>query len=436
MKLKIRVTLFTILYCILCCSSSGLKKRIKTNKCKYTFVVNEVDTSSCPNAIQQLQADVYQPQTSVPASPYLPLQAPENIRGNPSEVKEWLTNMEKQLYEELQKSSTLNNTLTRHETSISTTEKKLQEYEKNLTMIFRMLRYLEGSLNEQGEASRQMDRKLSGVMLDVVEVNSVLSKKITVVDGNIRGKHIEVQSASSVTGCSVSPESVVFRDCADVQQRHKESGVYFITPTYSPCPIPVWCDMDTTNGGWLVIVKRQSGKVDFNRLWNEYKKGFGDLVDEFYIGNDNIFLLTNQRHYEVRIDLWDFNGNRVYALYKTFYIEGERDKYRLHIHGFEGSARDAMKTHDRVMFSTADNDNDGYQGYNCAQEWLAGWWYNNCWFAFLTGPYYNISNVRYRGISWNEWKHEQLARVEMKIRPNRSAPPSPDLQVSEKGKAP
>ncbi|XP_060560501.1 fibrinogen-like protein 1, partial [Ruditapes philippinarum] len=217
-------------------------------------------------------------------------------------------------------------------------------------------------------------------------------------------------------------------DCADVFKRHKVSGVYYVTPSYAPCPIPVWCDMDTTLGGWLLILKRYNGLLDFKQLWDDYKHGFGNVADEYYLGNDNIFLISNQRYYELRIDLWDFTGNRVYALYKTFRIDGERDNYRLHIHAYEGSAQDSLKSHNHVMFSTPDRDNDEYQGYNCAREWMAGWWFNNCWFSFLTGPYYNISKVRYRGISWNDWKHEQLARVEMKIRPSRIVPPNREIQ--------
>ena len=185
--------------------------------------------------------------------------------------------------------------------------------------------------------------------------------------------------------------------------------------------------METTEGGWLVLLRRTNGKVKFNRLWEEYKHGFGNVAEEYYLGNNNMFLLTNQDYYELRIDLWDFNGNRVYALYKTFKIDGERDKYRMHVNSFEGSARDALHKHNGKKFSTPDQDNDAYNGYNCAKEWEAGWWFTNCWFGFLTGPYYEVSSVRYRGISWNEWKHEQLAQAEMKIRPSRLSPHDPTL---------
>lgn len=69
-------------------------------------------------------------------------------------------------------------------------------------------------------------------------------------------------------------------------------------------------------------------------------------------------------------------------------------------------------------FSTPDRDQDTYSEYHCAKEWAAGWWFANCWFVILNGQYYNHTQVEYRGISWNEWKNEQLMKVEMKIRPS------------------
>ena len=46
----------------------------------------------------------------------------------------------------------------------------------------------------------------------------------------------------------------------------------------------VFCDTETTNGGWTVIQRRVDGSVDFNRSWSDYEKGFGDLNREFWYG--------------------------------------------------------------------------------------------------------------------------------------------------------
>jgi hypothetical protein len=45
-----------------------------------------------------------------------------------------------------------------------------------------------------------------------------------------------------------------------------------------------------------------------------------------------------QRNYELRIDLEDFNGNKVYAKYSTFYVGGAATKYKLHVGGYSGTA--------------------------------------------------------------------------------------------------
>lgn len=179
--------------------------------------------------------------------------------------------------------------------------------------------------------------------------------------------------------------------------------------------------MDTPPGGWLVIQKRNTGKLNFNFFWKEYREGFGNIAAEYWLGLDNMFLLTNQDHYELRVDIWDFDDNKVYELYKTFKIDGERDKYKLNVQGAEGSARDSLINHNRMKFSTIDSDNDNYPGYHCAKEWQCGWWFNGCFNSLLNGEYTNksLKDFSLPSISWNTWKKKQLAKTEMKIRPSR-----------------
>ena len=84
--------------------------------------------------------------------------------------------------------------------------------------------------------------------------------------------------------------------------------------------------------------RRQDGSVDFYRDWNSYKKGFGDLNGEFWLGNDNLHRLTAQGDYQLRVDLEDFENNKKYALYDKFRIADAKHRYRLTARGYSGTA--------------------------------------------------------------------------------------------------
>ena len=51
-------------------------------------------------------------------------------------------------------------------------------------------------------------------------------------------------------------------------------------------------------------------RESFNRDWDDYKHGFGDVAKEFWLGNENIFMLTNSEECVLRIELEDFDGNK------------------------------------------------------------------------------------------------------------------------------
>lgn len=51
-------------------------------------------------------------------------------------------------------------------------------------------------------------------------------------------------------------------------------------------------------------------RESFNRGWDDYKFGFGDPRQEFWLGNENIFMMTSSEDYELRIQLEDFEGNQ------------------------------------------------------------------------------------------------------------------------------
>jgi hypothetical protein len=83
--------------------------------------------------------------------------------------------------------------------------------------------------------------------------------------------------------------------------------------------------------GWTVLQRRVDGLLKFNRRWLEYKFGFGNLYGEFWIGNEKLTHLTNQKKYVLRVDMWDWEGKRYFAEYDHFLVESATEKYRLHV---------------------------------------------------------------------------------------------------------
>lgn len=188
----------------------------------------------------------------------------------------------------------------------------------------------------------------------------------------------------------------------------------------------VWCDMDTEYGGWTVIQRRMDGSVNFTRGWEDYAFGFGNANSEYWLGNDNIFWITSLKNYTLRIDLWDWEDNHVYAMYDTFFVESEKNQFRLRIGDYSGNAGDAMSPyHDNMKFSTTDEDNDEWN-MHCAQKDQSGWWFRACGFASLNGVYIHNGKANMspdgliKGIIWFQWKNDygySMKRTEMKLKP-------------------
>nr|XP_020451313.1 tenascin-R isoform X2 [Monopterus albus] len=194
------------------------------------------------------------------------------------------------------------------------------------------------------------------------------------------------------------------------------SGVYTIYINRDPSQgVQVYCDMTTDDGGWVVFQRRQNGLTDFSRKWSDYRVGFGNLEDEFWLGLDNIQRIAAQGRYELRIDMRD-GQESVYANYDKFSIGDARNLYKLRIGEYNGTAGDSLSYHQGRPFSTKDRDND-IAVTNCALSYKGAWWYKNCHRANLNGKYGESRHSQ--GINWYHWKgHEfSVPFVEMKMRP-------------------
>ena len=115
----------------------------------------------------------------------------------------------------------------------------------------------------------------------------------------------------------------------------RTDGVYAIKPD-NLSAFDVFCDQTTAGGGWTVFQKREDWSVNFFLYWKDYKRGFGDLSGEFWLGNDKIHLLTSDDNQELRVDLEDFEGNTAYAEYDKFGVLSENDKYKLILGSYSG----------------------------------------------------------------------------------------------------
>ncbi|XP_069793633.1 tenascin-R isoform X1 [Narcine bancroftii] len=225
-----------------------------------------------------------------------------------------------------------------------------------------------------------------------------------------------------------SPEEIVFttasrlypypRDCTQHQLNGDTvSGIYIIYINGKPQQgVQVFCDMMTDGGGWTVFQRRQNGLTDFERKWADYRVGFGNLEDEFWLGLDNIHKISAQTRYDLRIDLRD-GRESVFAIYDRFYLGDARSLYRLRIGDYRGTAGDSLSYHQGRPFSTKDRDND-VAITNCALSYKGAWWYKNCHRANLNGKY--GENRHSQGINWYLWKGHEISIpfIEMKIRPH------------------
>ncbi|XP_071837857.1 uncharacterized protein [Apostichopus japonicus] len=226
-------------------------------------------------------------------------------------------------------------------------------------------------------------------------------------------------------------------NCQDVYTAGiNESGIYTIKPTGWPgSPFPVYCNM-ADGGGWTVFQRRVNGSVDFYRNWTSYKEGFGQIVHEFWLGNDKLYYITNQENYQIRIDLVDREGTPHFAEYDSFRINDENDKYRLSAVGtYSGTAEvrntryneNALKYQFNSFFSTYDQDNDKNTRH-CTVVLQGAWWHNECCRSNLNGNYFASVIPSTTGccgghssICWNKLPgpDHNIKYTEMKIRPVR-----------------
>ena len=83
---------------------------------------------------------------------------------------------------------------------------------------------------------------------------------------------------------------------------------------------------------WIVLTQRFDGALDFNRLWANYKQGFGSNNipnGNFWLGLKKMHPLTETNTYRLRFLLQSYSSSQwFYADYDRITIAAEASKYR------------------------------------------------------------------------------------------------------------
>ena len=123
--------------------------------------------------------------------------------------------------------------------------------------------------------------------------------------------------------------------------------------------------------------------VSFERSWDEYAVGFGDVDGNFWLGLDTIHDLTTACTMKLRIDVVPFNLPAVSIPYPHFHVGDAASQYLLNINDNDNDITSDNTRDDSLYisftyisgskFSTYDRDNDG-SSFNCSLHFRAGWW--------------------------------------------------------------
>lgn len=174
-------------------------------------------------------------------------------------------------------------------------------------------------------------------------------------------------------------------------------------------------------GEWTPILTIGNGNTHFDRGWYEYRRGFGNVEEGYWVGNQALFYLTSRQLYVLRIDMWDQSGEYRYSEFDSITVEDESSGYQLQLQGDRYSTVGLGDMAGARSFYTNDVGNLS----QCAASYGGGWWFQNlesCLESKLTG---NPTNPeRGQGAYWatdDDWSENatrSLARAVMRIIPN------------------
>ncbi|CAL4069975.1 unnamed protein product [Meganyctiphanes norvegica] len=241
-----------------------------------------------------------------------------------------------------------------------------------------------------------------------------------------RGNTTTDSSQGLISNSVAHSHMVKPRYCHDIYiQGGRRDGVFEIYPGWNVSQsVKVWCEFDVgSEVGWTIILARMPTEepVNFSRGWDDYKAGFGDAHNEYWIGLlmlHEIMLAHCSQVLQISLHSWDQTTRN--AQYKDFSIGDEESGYKLYVGGYSGDAGDSLALHNGMMFTTKDRDNDE-KGTNCATyagRERGGFWYKSCFHTNPFGVLRKKAKGDNYGIRWYKWLGDvNLKKIIFKISP-------------------
>lgn len=245
-----------------------------------------------------------------------------------------------------------------------------------------VIKQLNNQLTEQKSHSQQVETQLKAKEVQIIEH----TESIKVLTDQRKTLQDQVNSGTSTIRDLKDIVEIYMSYChaKNCLSFNSSSSVHVITMQGSAGaaqPLKVLCNARIAGPGWTVVQRRFNGSVDFYRNWSEYQKGFGNVDSEFFLGLENLYLLTKSEPHELYIEMESFDKERKYARYDDFVIGSADEDYALKSLGnYSGTAGDSLLSNLHQKFSTYDHDRDSDK-INCAEKFSGGWWYEKCGFT-------------------------------------------------------
>uniref|UniRef100_A0AAG5DK23 Fibrinogen C-terminal domain-containing protein n=1 Tax=Anopheles atroparvus TaxID=41427 RepID=A0AAG5DK23_ANOAO len=289
-----------------------------------------------------------------------------------------------------------------------------------------IMRKLETHL-EQHSTQVKVEKTCDAQHEEVIEKLAALTTKVQQMAESIEslrnqtcqlnaGKELTNVKNESIERSNQSNKDVMPASCTTLNIN--ETGTYSIRPAGVLDPFLVRCDFEDNfelGGGWTVFQHRFNGTVDFYQNWPMYKNGFGDVNGEHWLGLEKLHAMTRSGRHELLVLLEDHEGNTAHALYDSFQVGSEAEKYKLTVGGYSGTAGDSLNYQNGMKFSTFDQDNDKDDDHNCAQYNNGAWWFNACFNSHLNGKFFQTGEHLQLGVAWYHWKRLEYSLKSSKM---------------------